>query len=55
MGQPDMRVFPDIGHVIENKGTRQRIDVDEYNDQRCRQKNQCFMRKAGVGRMAFGA
>jgi hypothetical protein len=55
MCQPDVRVIPDIGHVIENKGTGQGIGVDEYDDQRCRQKNQGFMGEAGGGRVAFGA
>lgn len=54
MCQPNVRVIPDIGHVIENKGAGQGIDVDEYNDQCRRQKNQCFMGEAGGGRMAFG-
>jgi hypothetical protein len=39
MRQPDVRVIPDIGHVIENKGSGQGVDVDQYNDQGCRQKN----------------
>ena len=50
MGQPDVRVLADIGHVIENKGTGQGIGVDEHNDQRCSQKKQCFIRDTGPGR-----
>ena len=55
MCQPDVRIIPDIGNIIENKGTGQGIGIDEYNEQRCRQKNQGFMGEAGVRRMAFGA
>jgi hypothetical protein len=54
MGQPDVRVIPDIGHVVENKGSGQGVDVDKYNDQGCRQKKQGFVGEAGGGRMAFG-
>ena len=55
MCQPDVRIIPDIGNIIENKGTGQGIGIDEYNEQRCRQKNQGFMGGAGGGRTAFGA
>ena len=55
MCQPDVRVIPDIGYVIENKGPGHGVDINKYNDQRCREKNQGFVGEAGGRGMAFGA
>jgi hypothetical protein len=49
MCQPDVRVFPNVGPVVKDKGTGQAAGIDHNDNQGRRKNKQALVPKAGAG------